>query len=286
MKNKRDSLGNRMKGYENISRNYLIKKLPIIIRLDGKAFHSFTKGMKRPFDNLLIETMQETAKYLCENIQGCKLAYTQSDEITLLLTDYEKTDTQGWFEYNIQKMCSISASMATLSFNTIFKEKVETFFKSKIAYKGQCFNEEDDNESKEYLQFIEDEKYFNKVKNKINKALFDSRVFTLPKEEVCNCFIWRQQDATRNSIQMVGQANFSFKELQNKSCNNIQEMLWLQKNINWNDYKTYLKRGSCIVKEKYFMNNEEKTERSRWMIDKNIPIFTENRDYIDKYIFI
>ena len=127
MKNKRDSLGDRMKGYEYISRNYLTKKLPVIIRLDNKAFHSFTKGIKRPFDIILIETMQETAKKLCENIQGCKVAYTQSDEITLLLTDYEKIDTQGWFEYNIQKMCSISSSMATLYFNTIYKEKVKEY---------------------------------------------------------------------------------------------------------------------------------------------------------------
>ena len=102
--NKDDNLRNRMKGYVRISRNYLTKRLPVIIRLDGKAFHTFTKGLKKPFDNILIETMQETAKYLCENIQGCKIAYTQSDEITLLLIDYDKIDTQGWFEYNIQKM--------------------------------------------------------------------------------------------------------------------------------------------------------------------------------------
>ena len=265
MKNKRDSLGDRMKQYENISRNYLTKRLPVIIRLDGKAFHSFTKGMKRPFDNILIETMQETAKYLCENIQGCKIAYTQSDEITLLLTDYEKIDTQGWFEYNIQKMCSISSSMATLAFNKIYQEKVQEYI-NKISCE----------------QMIKETEYISKLKDKFNRALFDSRVFTLPKEEVCNCFIWRQQDATRNSIQMVGQSNFSFKELQGKSCNMIQEMLWSQKDINWNNYDIYLKRGSCIIKEKYF---KDSVERSRWVIDKNIPIFSELRDYIDRYVF-
>ena len=109
---KYNSLGDRMKGYENISRIYLTKRSPVIIRIDGKAFHSFTKGFLRPFDNILMETMAETAKFLAQNISGCKLAYTQSDEISLLLTDYETNETQPWFENNLQKLVSVSASMA------------------------------------------------------------------------------------------------------------------------------------------------------------------------------
>ena len=274
MKNKRDSLGDRMKGYEYISRNYLTKKLPVIIRLDGKAFHTFTRGMKRPFDNILIETMQETAKKLCENIQGCKVAYTQSDEITLLLTDYENIDTQGWFDYNIQKMCSISSSMATLYFNTIYKENVKKYLKERFVN-----NIEKELTDEEYEKEFDIECLYT---NKFDKAMFDSRVFTLPKEEVCNCFIWRQQDATRNSIQMVGQANFSHKDLQNKSCNMIQDMLFTQKGINWNNYETYLKRGSCIIKESY---NKQSVKRSRWIIDNNIPVFSEDKDYINKFVY-
>lgn len=250
---KRNHLGNRMKGYEYIPRNFLSKKIPVIIRLDGKSFHTFTKGMRRPFDELLISTMQDTAKYLCENIQGVKIAYTQSDEITLLLTDFESINTQGWFDYNAQKMTSVSASMATLAFNKAFMANI-----------NMC-------KAYEYI-------------NKVDNALFDSRVFSIPKEEVCNCFIWRQQDATRNSIQMAGQANFSFKELQNKSCDMIQEILFTQKGINWNNYETYLKRGSCIIKEKYFMGQNMDVERSRWVVDKNIPLFTEKRKYIGKYL--
>jgi tRNA(His) 5'-end guanylyltransferase len=280
---KKDNLGDRMKGYEYIPRTYLTKKIPVIIRLDGMAFHTFTKGMKRPFDEVLINTMQETAKYLCENIQGCKIAYTQSDEITLLLTDYENIDTQGWFEYNIQKMVSVSASMATLAFNNIFKENVSNFARKGVYYKQF---EDDELESEEYKKYQEDRKYLECISNKVSRALFDSRVFSIPKEEVCNCFIWRQQDATRNSIQMVGQANFNFKELQNKSCNMIQEMLFSENGINWNNYDTYLKRGSYIIKEKYFVGENNDVERSRWVVDKNIPIFTEDRDYIDKYVFL
>ena len=258
----KDNLGKRMKEYEYVSRNYLTKRTPVIIRIDGKTFHTFTKGMKRPFDEVLIKTMQETAKYLCENIQGCKLAYTQSDEITLLLTDYETFNTQGWFNYNIQKMVSISASMATLAFNTFFKDNIPTSYS------------------------YEDSKYIESLKAKINKALFDSRVFNIPKEEVCNCFIWRQQDATRNSINLVGQSNFSHKELNKKSCNDIQDMLFVQKGINWNNYNTYLKRGTCIIKEEYLKKdgNNNQTLRTRWIIDKDIPIFTQDRNYIERYI--
>lgn len=120
MSKKYDSLGDRMKGYENIARNYLTRRIPTIIRVDGKAFHTFTRGMEKPFDRILMTTMQNTMKYLCENIQGCVFGYTQSDEITLVLTDYATITTDAWFGYNIQKMCSVSASMATLAFSNAY----------------------------------------------------------------------------------------------------------------------------------------------------------------------
>ena len=103
-----DDLGNRMKTfYEQIPKTKLMRRTPVIIRIDGKAFHTFTRGFKRPFDEILIKTMQETTKYLCENIQGCVLGYTQSDEITLVLVDYQRFESCAWFDYEIQKICSI-----------------------------------------------------------------------------------------------------------------------------------------------------------------------------------
>ena len=120
MSNKNDALGTRMKQYEYVTRNYLTRKLPVIIRLDGKAFHSFTHGFKRPFDEIFVKSMQDTMKYLCENIQGCVLGYCQSDEITLVLVDYQSREASAWFDNNIQKMVSVSASMATLAFNRYF----------------------------------------------------------------------------------------------------------------------------------------------------------------------
>lgn len=136
MAKKNDSLGDRMKGYEGVSRNFLTRRVPAIIRLDGKAFHTFTKGMEKPFDLVLTQAMQETMKYLCENIQGCVLGYTQSDEITLVLTDYATIQTDAWFGYNIQKMCSVSASMATMAFNREFERIAEDWFHDNGPYWG------------------------------------------------------------------------------------------------------------------------------------------------------
>ena len=282
--NKNDNLGNRMKEYENISRYYLTKKTPVIIRIDGKTFHSFTKGFKRPFDDILITSMQGTAKYLCENIMGCKLAYTQSDEISLLLVDYERNESEPWFGNNLQKMCSVAASMATMAFNKAFYTAITHWMKDNGLSSFNYFNEDKDEELL---------KLHNTYWNASHKgAMFDARVFIMPKEEVCNYFIWREQDASRNSIQMVTQSLFSHKELQNKNCNELQELMLQEKGVNWNDFANVYKRGSCIIKETYNITTDnlnatknEQIIRNRWIIDKDIPIFTQDRNYIDKYVF-
>ena len=272
-----DDLGRRMKEYyEQIPKTKLMRRTPVIIRIDGKAFHSFTKGFKRPFDNVLIESMQETMKYLCENIQGCVLGYHQSDEISLVLVDYHKLTSNAWFDYEVQKICSIAASMATVAFNKIFEQN--------------CI---------EYSQVVPNTELGRKLMDVYSKAsekgaMFDARCFNIPKEEVTNYIYWRQLDATRNSIQMVGQANFSHKELHGKSCNQIQDMLMTQKGVNWNDYPIYQKRGSCCIKERYstvdlstYTGSVDAMTRTRWIIDKEIPIFKgEDRNYIDKLIYV
>lgn len=272
-----DELGMRMKEfYEEVPKTRLVRRMPVAIRIDGKAFHTFTRGFQKPFDEILVKSMQDTMKYLCENIQGCVLGYTQSDEITLILVDYQNLNSCAWFDYEVQKMCSISASMATMAFNKAFASNVAK--QSKRLYK-------------EYLE-EKDASYIDTLEIAMNKgAMFDARVFNIPKEEVANLIYWRQLDATRNSIQMVGQANFSHKELQNKSCNMIQEMLFAEKGINWNDYPTYLKRGSCCVKTTIQNPNVDIKDgvypKSIWMIDLDIPIFKgDGRDYIDKLVFI
>jgi tRNA(His) guanylyltransferase len=226
----KDSLGDRMVGYQDVSRPFLTKRLPVIIRVDGKAFHTFTrkywgKGYTEQFIRIMADAVQATAA----EMQGCTLAYTQSDEASFLLTDYKTIQTQGWFEYNLNKLVSVSASLMTAWFN----------FKADFAMS--------------------------------EPVMFDSRAFTLPQDEVCNYFIWRQQDATRNAIQMAGQEHFSQKQLHGKSCNEIQEMLFQEKQINFNDYPTDRRRGVCIV---------------NGVVDNNIPVFTQDRNFIEKHVYI
>lgn len=269
------NLDKRMKEYEFVSKTKLMRKTPVAIRIDGKNFRTFTKEMKKPFDDILINSMQQTMKYLCENIQGCVLGYTQSDEITLILIDYKKLTSSAWFDYKVQKMCSIAASMATMAFNKTFNSLVEQAW-------DDFFEEWNIYAKKQDLLSA----YLTSVKK---GAMFDARCFNLPKEEVTNNLYWRQLDASRNSVQMVGQANFSHKELQNKSCNDIQDMLFTQKGINWNDLPTHLKRGSCCIKE-YYQSEEVDIKdgaciRSRWIIDTEIPLFKgEGRNYIENRI--
>lgn len=263
-------LAKRMKEYESVSKTKLIRRMPVIIRIDGRAFHTFTKGFQRPFDEILIKSMQDTMKYLCENIQNCVLGYHQSDEITLLLVDYKELNTSPWFDNEVQKICSITASMTTMAFNKFFYHEIAK--QSKRLYT-------------EYLE-EQDSTYIENLERAMHKgAMFDTRCFNIPKDDVTNNFYWRQLDATRNSIQMVGQAHFSHRELQNKNCNEIQDMLFTKKGINWNDFATHLKRGSCCIKETY--KHDDDTLRTHWIIDKEIPVFKgEKRDYIDKLVYV
>lgn len=277
-----DDLGVRMKTfYEQIPKTKLMRRCPVAIRIDGKAFHTFTRGFQKPFDEVLIKSMQGTMKYLCENIQGCVLGYTQSDEITLILVDYKKLTSSAFFDYEVQKLCSIAASMATMAFNKFFEKYVDEYRFSK--WYGVS-NYEDGTWG-----------YIQTLPNAVNKgAMFDARCFNIPKEEVTNLCYWRQDDASRNSIQMVGQANFSHKELHKKSRNDIQDMLMTQKGINWNDFPTYQKRGSCCVKKEIEnkstgYNGEVRSieYRTEWVIDTEIPIFKgEGREYIDRLVFV
>lgn len=252
----KDSIGDRMKeNYENRAKTKLLRRTPVIIRLDGKAFHTFTKEFNKPFDEILILTMQKTMLALCKLVQGCVLGYTQSDEITLVLTDYTKLETSAWFDYDIQKVCSVSASIATLAFNKCFLNEIQKKYESISELTASVY----------YQAWLKG-------------ALFDARCFNIPKEEVTNCLLWRQQDATRNSINAVGQAYFSHRELQDLNINQIQDKLFKEKGINWNDLPIYLKRGSCCIKQ-------EINELSAWVIDNYIPIFKEDgRNYIEKLI--
>lgn len=235
-------ISTRMKDfYESRTRTFLPRRTYTIIRLDGKAFHTFTRGMAKPFDEGLIGAMGETSLFLCNQIQGVKFAYSQSDEISLLLTDFDNLQTNAWFDGNIQKIVSVSASFATAKFN----EAISKYKDCPLAF-------------------------------------FDSRVFTIShKEEVVNYFLWRQQDATRNSIQMVARSLYSQNECFNKNASQLQEMIF-QKGQNWNDIPTHQKRGVCYKKYSVDLSTDDGdvVRRNIWKSDLECPIFSQNRNYI------
>lgn len=250
--NKKDSLGDRMKeNYENRSKTYLTRRTPCIIRLDGKAFHSFTKNFQKPYDEVFHKAMNSTLQYLCKNIQGCKFGYTQSDEISLLLTDYDTLTTDAFFDYNVQKICSIAASMATLAFNRFFRDAVNDFTTGKTL----------------------DDYSINLLKTRDKGAMFDARCFNVPESEISNCFLWRFLDCYRNSVQMLGQAHFSHKELHKLNSSQIQEKLFQERGINYATYPEEFKNGICAMK------NSEGVWELKPMFDPR-----KNVDFFDKYL--
>lgn len=237
-----DALGNRMKeNYENRSRFFLPRRTYTIIRLDGKAFHTYTRKLKKPYDETLLDSFDEVTKVLCKDIQGVAFGYTQSDEISLLLTDFNTPKTDAWFNGNVQKITSISAAMAAVNFMKVRQEK---YADNRLAY-------------------------------------FDSRVFSIPDvNEVINYFIWRQQDAVRNSIQMLAQSLYSHHELNKKKTNELQELIF-QKGINWDSLDSRLKRGTVIYRVAYEVSDKKEgfVTRHKW-VPVNTPIFTQNKYFL------
>lgn len=272
-----DIIGDRLKEfYENTSKTRLIRRTPVALRIDGCHFHTFTRGFQKPFDEVLMKTMQDTMEYLCENIQGCVFGYTQSDEITLILVDYKKLTSCAWFDNQVQKICSVSASMATMAFNKFFEKNVAWF---KIQNKLTGIDDADTDEWNAYIKYIQAID---------DGATFDSRCFNIPKEEVANLIYWRQKDASKNSVQMLARNYFSDKELHGLSCSQMQDLLMNNYNVNWNNLETYKKRGSACVKinEAEIINGQTIT-RSKWTIDLDMPIIAgENRKYVEKFVYV
>lgn len=268
---KNDELGERIKSqYENRTRYFLPRRTYTILRIDGKAFHTYTKHLKKPFDHDLADDLDRAVIDSLSEIQGAQFAYCQSDEISILLTDFAKPTTSAWFDGNIQKICSVSASLISSNFN---KNRIERLSKKYLA---RCKKENGCNFDAIWEESIDS------IREEV--ANFDCRAFTIPDRiEVMNYFRWRNQDCSRNSISMVAQANFSHKELQGKSSAEMQEMLFKQKGINWADLPPADKDGRVIVKEEYVVTKKDdfpEVIRSRW-VAKPAWKFTQNETILD-----
>ena len=271
-----DKMGDRFKAYENVNRFYLPRRMPCILRLDGKAFHSYTKGFNKHFDRVVIEAMWDTAKQLCQNISGAKMAYVQSDEISIFLTDYDNLETEPWFGKNLQKMCSVAASMASVFFYKAHELAIKDFVEN-------C--EENDFIIPEWI-----EAHYKAQESKL--AVFDCRAFVLPKEEVNNYFLWRQKDCERNAVSMVVRTLFSDKELEGKSTEERKRMMQEQHKIDWNFILSFYRKGVCVRKydctETCLIPGKEPIEvaRKRWNVAMLIPSFQEHPEYINELVNI
>lgn len=262
---KYSELETRMRSYEEVANYKLTRRMPVILRVDMRSGHRFCRDFGRPFDELFRETMRRTMKHLCEEIQGAVFGYTDSDEISIAIIDYQSLTSDCWFGNRIQKMASLAASMATLYFNKEFAELFDEYCSYDYLndyYKGV------------YEQAIE------------RGATFDARVFNLPREEVTNYFYCRQRNAERNSIQAYGQVWYSHNELLGKSCNEIQDMMMTEHDFNWNNLPIDKKRGACCYHRIEGNNNAGIIYgKGKWYIDEHMPrLVNDGRDLVEDLI--
>lgn len=255
-----DDLGDRMKSqYEGRTRYLLPRRTYAILRADGRAFHTYTKGLQRPFDDALTDDMDATAAALCEGIDGAQLAFVQSDEISVLFTDFATPETNAWFDGNIQKIVSVGASLATTAFNAA------------RAARGPL------PPVKQWAQF-------------------DARVFTIPdRVEVENYFIWRQQDAMRNSVLMVAQAHYTPAQMHGQNTSELRRLLASEKNVRWEDFPPRFRNGRVVERKERVSDVEyidkrtgeprrvEGVSRRSWEADA-APVFTETRAFLRQRI--
>lgn len=257
-----ETLADKMRKFESVSSVKLEVKTPVLIRLDGKAFHTYTKGFNKPFDKDLSEVMQYVAMQLANEVQNIKFIYSQSDEISLLLTDWDNPNTDTWYGNRVQKLVSVSASYASVMFNQKVSQLVSKYWKLMMSRD---------------IPYEEEKTYndrYDLLKSKKYSALFDGRAFNLPVEEVCNYFIWRYNDAKRNAIQALAQSQFSHKELNGVKTTEMIQMVKDKSGIDYNELSTVQKTGFAIYKD----------EEDNWKLDLDIPDFYENREFIEKWI--
>lgn len=207
-----DSLGDRIKRYEEAGKHRFAPRQPLLVRVDGRAFHTYTRRLDRPFDHDLMDAMEHAMRKVAADMQGFKLAYTQSDECTFLLTDFDRPETRGWFNYELNKVVSLSASLFTAHFDRWWSVHEDR------------------------------ERALN------GPAAFDARAFTVLVEDVPNVFVWRQRDWERNSVAMLAQAHFSHKQLHGKKVPDMHEMLH-GVGVNWARLSPREKNGTFLLRD-------------------------------------
>jgi tRNA(His) guanylyltransferase len=251
----KDSLGDRMKSqYENRARHYLPRRAYTLVRVDGKAFHTWTRGLTKPYDLDFMSCMDAAAIELCKQTSGAQLAFVQSDEITVVMTDFSDEGTQAWFDGSQSKIESITASIATMAFNRAVMDH-----QAHVAVHGDS--------RKKYPMVAKEA-----------SALFDSRAWSMADRiEVINNLIWRQKDSERNSVTMLASHYASHKQLHGKDISARHDAIHAAGD-NWNNHPTNFKRGRVIQK---FVGENDRTS---WAVNPETPVFTKTPEFLDKLI--
>ena len=232
-----EPLGDRMKRYEAAASPVLPWRLPVVVRVDGKAFHTWTRGLERPWSAAFSTAMDSAALLLCKEMQGARLAFVQSDEISVLLWPWRTVESMPWFDNQLSKIVSVAAGLAS----------AEMTLCSELVHGGP------------------------------RRAVFDARAFAIPESDVANYFVWRQQDAERNSLLGLTQAHYSHREMHGAKKAQMHDLLHA-KGVNWNDLPTEQKRGRCI-------RRSGANDMEDWIVDREIPIFTQAREYIEGHLW-
>jgi tRNA(His) 5'-end guanylyltransferase len=246
-------LGDRMKNYEKAYDVYMPSRLPVIVRIDGKGFSKFTKSIKakKPFDEFFSNTMSIALKAAAEKIEGCVFGYTQSDEMTFVIKNDQSLESTPWFGNRTQKITSVVSSLVTAHFN----KRMISWYEGNVPL-----------------------------------AYFDARTFVVPSwQEAINCLVWRQNDATKNSIssacyydiaEKIGKKT-ARKKMHGLNQKQQQELLFQETGLNWNNYKTKFKRGIGVYRvSKEITLNGETFIRNSWQIDEELPIFAQDQEFL------
>lgn len=249
-----ETLGDRQKEYEKNSDYVLTRRLPIIIRVDGRSFSRLTRKLTKPYSVDIGNIMSETMMYCIMEMQGAVFGYQQHDEINFILRNDQSFDSDPWYQNRIQKITSVASSLATLSFNRGLSR-------------------------------------LDPPLDIIGDAIFDARVFALPTiSEVVNYLVWRQQDCIRDAVSAAAQEELSLKFgkrtamklLQKRTVAEKKELLLSQANIDFDEiYSSSFKYGVAAYKVPTIIPSKEgMTARNKWTLNDTVPLFVEEKDFI------
>ena len=256
--------------YESDSFDFLKRNMPIIIQIRLENYEKFIEKFLKPFDRLYVDSIQETLKHLCENISDCVFGYATEYSYTIVVCPSQNDEHIIGYNYDIQRMSTLAASMATLQFNRIFEKKAKTYVMNGTNF-DKTFKL---NAMQVYVSSIE------------KGAAFSARCFNISKEGIYEYLHQQQKSCIENGIYEMGKTYLTESELEENSSGRVQFMVYEKEKINFDNYPTDYKRGTaCYRKKADFEESEASGQEQIWFIDKNMPMLKkENEEFIEQFI--